>query len=40
MKRFLDNSLELGRNNFPKLGKKKTMERLEIKKGGHHIPNP
>jgi hypothetical protein len=32
MKRFLDNSLELGR--------KRVVERLEVKKGGHHIPNP
>jgi hypothetical protein len=32
MQRFLDNS--------PKFGIKKALERLEVKKGGHHIPNP
>jgi hypothetical protein len=53
MKRFLDNSLELGREitlqslekkawkkeSSPKLGKERALERLEVKKGRHHIPN-
>jgi hypothetical protein len=30
MKKFLDNSLKLGR--------KRALERLEVKKGGDHIP--
>jgi hypothetical protein len=28
------------RNNSPELGRKKALERLEVKRGKHHIPNP
>jgi ribulose bisphosphate carboxylase small subunit len=28
------------RDNFPKLGRKKALKRLEVKRGEHHIPNP
>jgi len=28
------------RDCSPKLGKERALERLEVKRGGHHIPNP
>jgi len=27
------------RDSSPKFGKERALERLEVKKGGHHIPN-